>query len=231
MRVARTGLVVGLLVGLVILEPAYATTGAPKANLIIQYQPTTSNASLKLSVACAGSRATAGSHPNRKAICALLAKKGVKIFASPPTGTACSMIYGGPETARVTGTVGSTKVKAAFSKTDGCQVARWLTALPLFTFPGNVVTTGVIQIAPTCPGPQRIGQVCSDPSAAGTVRFTRNDKTITAIATAGVGFTALLPVGSWTVTASSSRAMSCAVTSIKVPQAEPLTISCDTGIR
>lgn len=231
MRVVRTGLVVALLAGLVTLAPACAATGAPKANLIVQYKPTASSASLRLSVVCVGSRATAGTHPNRKAICALLAKKGIKIFAPTPKGVACSMIYGGPETARVTGTVGSIKVKAAFSKTDGCEVARWLTALPLFTFPGNAVTTGAIELAPTCPGPQRIGQVCSDSSAAGTVRFTKNGKTITAIAIAGVGFIALLPIGSWTVTASSPRAMSCAVTRIKVPVAEPLTISCDTGIR
>lgn len=231
MRAVRSGLIVALLAGLVALAPACAATGAPKANLVIQYQPTTSGASIRLSVACVGARATAGTHPNRKAICSLLAKKGLKIFAPTPTGMACSMIYGGPETARVTGTVGSTRVKGAFSKTDGCQVARWQAALPLFTFPGNAVTTGAIELAPTCPGPQKAGQVCSDPSAAGTVRFTRNGKTITAIATSGVGFTALLPVGSWSVTASSSRAMRCATTSIKVPAAEPLTISCDTGIR
>ncbi|GEM_PF-2043795 len=231
MRIVRTGLVVALLVGLVTIAPACATTGAPKANLVIQYRPTASSASLILSVACLGSRATAGTHPNRKAVCALLAKKGIGIFAPTPTGTACSMIYGGPETARVTGTIGSTKVKATFSKTDGCQVARWLAALPLFTFPGNAVINGAIELAPTCPGPQRIGQVCSDPSAEGTVRFTRNGKTITAIATARVGFTALLPVGSWAVTASSSRAMSCATTTIKMPLTEPLTVSCDTGIR
>lgn len=231
MRTARTGLVVALLACLVILAPACAATGTPKAKLVIEYRPTTAGASLKLSVNCVGSRATAGTHPNRKAICALLAKKSIKIFAPTPTGMACSMIYGGPETARVTGTVGSTKVKAAFNKTDGCQVARWLAALPLFTFPGNAVTTGAIELAPTCPGPQRVGQVCSDPSAAGAVRFTGNSKTITAIATAGVGFIALLPIGPWTVTASSSHAMNCAVTSIKVPVSEPLTISCDTGIR
>lgn len=231
MRTARTGLIVTLIVGLVSLAPACASAGAPKANLVIQYQPAASNASLKLTVVCVGSRATAGTHPNRKSICALLAKKGSKIFAPTPTGTACSMIYGGPETARVTGTIGSTKVKAAFSRTDGCQVARWLAALPLFTFPGSAVTTGAIEVAPTCPGPQRVGQVCSDPSVAGTVRFTRNSQTITAIATAGVGFTALLPIGPWSVTASSPRAMSCSTSNINVPVTEPFTISCDTGIR
>jgi len=161
----------------------------------------------------------------------VLFKKGVKIFTPTPPNTACSMIYGGPETARVTGTVRSTKVKATFSRTDGCQIDRWLNALPLFTFPGHAITTGAIEISPTCPGPQQVGQVCSDPSVEGTVRFTGESKTVTATAVAGIGFIALLPTGSWTVTASSPRAMSCASTNINVPVTEPLTISCDTGIR
>lgn len=231
MKLARTVSAIAVIVGVITLAPACAASGNAKANLVIQYQPTSSSAPVKLTVSCLGSRATAGTHPNRKAICALLAKKGVKIFAPTPAGTACSMIYGGPEIARVTGTVGSTKVKATFNKTDGCQVARWQAALPLFTFRGSVLATGAIELAPTCPGPQQVGQVCSDPSVAGTVRFTDNGRTITVIAIAGVGFTALLPAGSWRVTASSPRAMSCTATTIEVPISKPLTISCDTGIR
>jgi hypothetical protein len=46
-------------------------------------------------------------------------------FAPTPAGVACSMIYGGPETATVTGTLRGTPIDAKFSRTDGCQTSRW----------------------------------------------------------------------------------------------------------
>jgi hypothetical protein len=46
-------------------------------------------------------------------------------FAPTPTGIACSMIYGGPETATVKGTLRGRSIDASFSRTDGCQTSRW----------------------------------------------------------------------------------------------------------
>jgi hypothetical protein len=46
-------------------------------------------------------------------------------FAPTPAGVACSMIYGGPETATVRGTLRGKPVDARFSRTDGCQTTRW----------------------------------------------------------------------------------------------------------
>lgn len=37
----------------------------------------------------------------------------------------CTSQYGGPETATVKGTVNGKAVSASFSRTDGCQIARW----------------------------------------------------------------------------------------------------------
>jgi hypothetical protein len=37
----------------------------------------------------------------------------------------CTMIYGGPQVARVTGTFRGHKVWATFKRVDGCAVARW----------------------------------------------------------------------------------------------------------
>jgi hypothetical protein len=55
------------------------------------------------------------------------ATKGLKPrdFAPTPTGIACSMIFGGPETASVKGTLDGQPVHARFSRTDGCQTSRW----------------------------------------------------------------------------------------------------------
>jgi hypothetical protein len=46
-------------------------------------------------------------------------------LAPPPGDLACTQIYGGPETATVTGTLNGERVDASFKRTDGCQISRW----------------------------------------------------------------------------------------------------------
>ncbi len=41
------------------------------------------------------------------------------------TDQACTMQYGGPATAKVTGSVDGKEVSASFNRTDGCQIALW----------------------------------------------------------------------------------------------------------
>lgn len=68
---------------------------------------------------------TGGNHPAAGAACAALAKAGPKVFEPVPAGQACTMIYGGPETANVRGTVDGKSVDAAFNRTNGCEISRW----------------------------------------------------------------------------------------------------------
>lgn len=42
-----------------------------------------------------------------------------------PAGQACSMIYGGPQTAHVTGMWDGRRVDETYRRTNGCEVARW----------------------------------------------------------------------------------------------------------
>ena len=42
-----------------------------------------------------------------------------------PKDQVCTMIYGGPETATITGTMRGSAVKAEFSRTNGCEIDRW----------------------------------------------------------------------------------------------------------
>jgi len=42
-----------------------------------------------------------------------------------PKAQVCTMIYGGPQTATVTGWLRGSAVKAKFSRTNGCEIARW----------------------------------------------------------------------------------------------------------
>jgi hypothetical protein len=46
-------------------------------------------------------------------------------MAPPPANQACTQIYGGPQTATVTGTLNGEPVDASFKRTDGCQITRW----------------------------------------------------------------------------------------------------------
>jgi len=65
------------------------------------------------------------------------ARRIAAFLASPPsTKRACTQIYGGPERALVTGTIGSRRIRRGFARTNGCGVADWRRAMPLLPRPG-----------------------------------------------------------------------------------------------
>jgi hypothetical protein len=53
-------------------------------------------------------------------------------FAPVPKDVACTEIYGGPEVASVQGTFRGKPVNATFSRTNGCEIARWNSVQFLF---------------------------------------------------------------------------------------------------
>jgi hypothetical protein len=57
--------------------------------------------------------------------CRRLHALGRAAFAPTPRGMACTQIYGGPQTALVTGTLDGARVWARFTRRDGCEIARW----------------------------------------------------------------------------------------------------------
>ncbi|MBD8042199.1 serine protease inhibitor [Arthrobacter sp. Sa2BUA2] len=63
--------------------------------------------------------------PDPAAACAALAESGTALMAEPGPEAACTMQYGGPQRATVTGTVDGENVDAAFAYSDGCQISRW----------------------------------------------------------------------------------------------------------
>ena len=57
---------------------------------------------------------------------------GAALLRDPhPVGQVCSMIYGGPETAVVTGTIDGQTIAAHLNRADGCGTAAWATLRPL----------------------------------------------------------------------------------------------------
>ena len=45
------------------------------------------------------------------------------LTTQPERQRACTQIYGGPETAQITGTIDGVKVDRRFSRTNGCEIA------------------------------------------------------------------------------------------------------------
>jgi hypothetical protein len=74
-----------------------------------------------------------GTLPKRAAACAKL-MRAERPFAPTPKGMACTMIYGGPQEALVTGRFRGNPVRAHFSRKDGCELGRWNRVQ--FLFPG-----------------------------------------------------------------------------------------------
>jgi hypothetical protein len=59
------------------------------------------------------------------AACRRIAAGGAKLFTPLPDNIVCTQIYGGPQTARVVGTVAGERISTAFSLTNGCEIGRW----------------------------------------------------------------------------------------------------------
>jgi Subtilisin inhibitor-like len=67
-----------------------------------------------------------GTHPNPKAACRALETNGAAALPPVPADKACTQIYGGPETASITGTwQGKQTTMSSFARNDGCQISRW----------------------------------------------------------------------------------------------------------
>lgn len=47
------------------------------------------------------------------------------VFRPVPPDTACTRLYGGPQTARIEGTIGRRRVDARFNRLGGCEIARY----------------------------------------------------------------------------------------------------------
>nr|WP_051804055.1 SSI family serine proteinase inhibitor [Streptomyces sp. NRRL S-474] len=81
-----------------------------------------------------------GSHPDPRGACAALERNtrwGEDAFAPAREGGICTMQYGGPATAHVTGTWAGRWVDATYDRSDGCQIARWDRLVPLLPAMGS----------------------------------------------------------------------------------------------
>ncbi|MFF7286370.1 subtilase-type protease inhibitor [Streptomyces griseorubiginosus] len=81
-----------------------------------------------------GTASGPSTHPDLPGACAALERNtrwGRDPFAPVPEGSVCTMLYGGPATAHVTGTWAGRPVDARFDRSNGCETARWDRFVPL----------------------------------------------------------------------------------------------------
>ncbi|WP_030024449.1 SSI family serine proteinase inhibitor, partial [Streptomyces monomycini] len=75
-----------------------------------------------------------GTHTDARGACDKLdslSRWGKDLFAGVPKGSKCTMQYGGPATARITGRWAGRPVDARFSRADGCEISRWNRFVPV----------------------------------------------------------------------------------------------------
>lgn len=71
-----------------------------------------------------------GDLPDPAAACAALAAEAGALDPVPPD-MACTEIYGGPEQARITGTVDGEALDVTLGRGNGCEIDRWERLLPI----------------------------------------------------------------------------------------------------
>lgn len=80
-----------------------------------------------------------GTLPRPAAACRRLAAGGPKLFAAVPKNVMCAQVYGGPQTARVVGTLDGKRISARFGRSDGCELERWNRLSPWLLPRGGVI--------------------------------------------------------------------------------------------
>src|SRR3954447_21888771 len=71
--------------------------------------------------------------PTDSDVCGAAAGVSAADLAPTPDGTACTQVFGGPETATIKGTIRGDAVDASFSRRNGCEIERWAKVEPLLS--------------------------------------------------------------------------------------------------
>jgi hypothetical protein len=123
---------------LVLAEAAASQTGVSSpTSLRVTYWKDSAKpaATVTWALRCAPTR---GTLPRPARACARLDAGGAELFAPLPKNVVCTEIYGGPQKARVVGTVDDRRVWATFTRTNGCHIDRWQRLSPWLLPPGGI---------------------------------------------------------------------------------------------
>lgn len=119
-------------------EPLPSGPGQGNAELAIMIKPAETATATNFTLVCQnGAPAAESQHPNPAAACIAIKnnpsilnpvpadKNQVCTQQAPAIQGGQQMIYGGPQTATVTGVVDGHQVQVSFSQKDGCEIAAW----------------------------------------------------------------------------------------------------------
>ena len=104
----------------------------PPEDLVVQIHRDAGSPAETYHLVCGAT--VSGNHPAGVAACAHL-NTLAHPFAPLPAGVMCSQIYGGPQTAHVTGRWKGAAVDVRLSRVDGCRVEQWNSLGPLLPGP------------------------------------------------------------------------------------------------
>lgn len=115
------------------------STGSGDSELAIAVTVSDGSTPEEWTLTCGSS--AGGDHPDPAAACAALqavVDEGGDPFAPVPADAVCTEIYGGSATATITGTWQGDDVDASYSRTNGCEIARWDPLMDVFFETGTV---------------------------------------------------------------------------------------------
>ena len=121
--------------------PVTSGPGQGNAELAIMVKPSETGTPANFTLVCVdGVPAAESQHPDAAAAClALKANAAILSPAPRPTDQPCTMQYGGPQLATVTGVVDGQPVETNFSLRDGCEIALWNAAKDVLGSTGGAV--------------------------------------------------------------------------------------------
>jgi Subtilisin inhibitor-like len=118
--VVRHGVVIALVLFALALPAAGAAAGTA---LTITIWPDERRAEVyRFSLRC---QPTGGTLPRAATACTRLAAGGPALFAPIPEDRVCIQIYGGPQRAIVSGTIGGRRIWVSLRRGNGCEIERW----------------------------------------------------------------------------------------------------------
>jgi hypothetical protein len=79
-----------------------------------------------------------GTLPRAGVACRRLAAGGPGLFARTSPSSVCTQVWGGPQVARVIGTVKGKRIWTTFTRVNGCEISRWQRVSPWLLPPGGV---------------------------------------------------------------------------------------------
>ena len=100
---------------------ADTVAAGPRTDLTIEIVRDVGAEPERLTLTC---EPTGGTHPAAAQACADLAQL-TEPFAPLPSDQVCTEIFGGPQTATITGSYRGEPVRSELSRSDGCRIAQW----------------------------------------------------------------------------------------------------------